>query len=219
MGNKATKKSKVPVIFDMNDQESIWSKAGVVSSRLCHNAFDCLSCSFDNSIQKKKTMGRVSTGLDTPARDYRTHGNWKRTATHERYCRHMLSGRVSFKLCVNGYDCVNCAYDQMQYDQALAEPSTRVRLTNAAGFPLPDNYYFHSGHTWARRRLARSKPQARQNSMPARSRLARPGEKFMRQPGTRQCTRPRTWAISCKTTLTRRSGINERPSPASPESF
>lgn len=51
-GNKT--KSKAPMVFDMTSNECIWSKAGVVAHRLCHNAFDCLSCSFDKAIQRKR---------------------------------------------------------------------------------------------------------------------------------------------------------------------
>ncbi len=38
-------------------------------------------------------------------------------------CRHMLTGRVLFKLCSHNYNCRDCAYDQQlyEYDQFLGE--------------------------------------------------------------------------------------------------
>jgi hypothetical protein len=37
-------------------------------------------------------------------------------------CRHMLTGRVLFKLCSHNYECKDCAYDQFlaDYDQVLS---------------------------------------------------------------------------------------------------
>ena len=147
-GNKT--KSKAPMVFDMTSNECIWSKAGVVAYRLCHNAFDCLSCSFDKAIQRKRTSGWHGDGLEQTQENYWTSENWQNTAPHKRYCRHMLTGRVPFKLCPNHYTCARCAYDQMLDDEGLAEPTTQVHMHEAAGFVVPDDYYLHPGHTWAR---------------------------------------------------------------------
>ena len=105
-GNKT--KSKAPMVFDMTSNECIWSKAGVVAHRLCHNAFDCLSCSFDKAIQRKRTRGWHEDGLEQNQENYWTSENWQNTAPHKRYCRHMLTGRVAFKLCPNHYACARC---------------------------------------------------------------------------------------------------------------
>lgn len=152
MATKTTKRGKgnVPVIFDMTKQECLWSKSGAVSPRLCHNAFDCLSCSFDKAMQRKKEYGWLAAGLDHPVGKMGLRERWLRTPPGERYCRHMLSGRVPFKLCVAHYNCNKCAYDQMLDDEVLSGPVGNVKLATVAGFEVPDNYYFHSGHTWAR---------------------------------------------------------------------
>ncbi|RJX34220.1 MAG: glycine cleavage system protein H [Desulfarculus sp.] len=147
---RAKSKGGVPVIFDMTHQQCVWSQAGVAPPRLCHNAFDCLSCSFDKAMQRKKAYGWLAGGLDHPSGGVWTKERWQQTPAGERYCRHMLSGRVPFKMCIHLYNCANCAYDQMLDDEALAEPSGTVKLTAAGGFELPPSYYFHPGHTWAR---------------------------------------------------------------------
>ncbi|MCB2190838.1 MAG: hypothetical protein KQI62_04690, partial [Deltaproteobacteria bacterium] len=152
MTTKATNKTKsrAPMVFDMTSDECIWSKAGVVAPRKCHNAFDCLSCSFDKAIQRKRVHGWYAGGLEQPMDDYWTSENWQNTAPHKRYCRHMLTGRVPFKLCPNHYNCAKCAYDQMLDDEGLAQPVDQVPLASAAGFEVPTDYYLHPGHTWAR---------------------------------------------------------------------
>lgn len=147
---RAKTKGGVPVIFDMTNRQCVWSQAGVALPRLCHNAFDCLSCSFDKAMQHKKAYGWLAGGLDHPSEGVWSKERWQRTPPGERYCRHMLSGRVPYKMCIHHYNCANCAYDQMLDDDALAAPSGTVRLAAAAGFELPTNYYFHPGHTWAR---------------------------------------------------------------------
>ena len=64
-------------------------------------------------------------------------------------CRHMLTGRVIFKLCSHNYECKDCAYDQQlyEYDQLLCEEDVDLpahiaaQVNKVAGFmvPLLDN--------------------------------------------------------------------------------
>ena len=65
-------------------------------------------------------------------------------------CHHMLSGQVSYKLCWQGYDCDTCPYDQMMEDVGLLPTSSQAQCENVAGFDVARNYYYHTGHTWAR---------------------------------------------------------------------
>ncbi|MCF8035015.1 MAG: hypothetical protein K9K66_17245 [Desulfarculaceae bacterium] len=143
-------KPKTPVVFNMSDQECLWSKAGVTAPRLCHNAFDCMSCSFDKAMQRKKALGKASAGLEQPGEEYWTRENWMATPVEQRYCRHMLTGRVPMKLCINAYNCASCAYDQMLDDELAAAAGTTTGMAEVAGFEMPPSYYYHSGHTWAR---------------------------------------------------------------------
>ena len=145
-----TGKGRLPVVFNMTDQECLWSKAGVTTPRMCHNAFDCISCSFDKAMQRRKNQGQPEAGRKAPPEAHWTRENWMATPVEERYCRHMLTGRVPFKLCINAYNCGKCAYDQMLDDEMVAQAAAPPALTEVAGFELPPDYYFHSGHTWAR---------------------------------------------------------------------
>jgi glycine cleavage system H lipoate-binding protein len=148
--NQPRGKANIPVIFDMTSQECLWSKAGAVAPRMCHNAFDCQSCSFDKAMQRKKSRGWLSAGLDQPVEEMGLRERWLQSPPGERYCRHMLSGRVLHKLCLNDYNCAKCDYDQMLSDEVLNGPVSNVKMAAVAGFNLPTNYYFHSGHMWAR---------------------------------------------------------------------
>jgi hypothetical protein len=97
-------------------------KAGVVNHKTCDNAFDCTSCPFDKVIS-----GKSSTNATAQV-------SWRevmRQPQLHRECRHMLTGRVLFKLCAHNYDCKDCAYDQQlyEYDQLLNDENL---LTQAA---------------------------------------------------------------------------------------
>jgi glycine cleavage system H lipoate-binding protein len=69
---------------------------------------------------------------------------------NQRKCRHMLSGRVTYKLCGHGYDCVKCPYDQMLEDSTVIPRLNEPAYDAASGFNVAREYYYHHGHTWAR---------------------------------------------------------------------
>jgi glycine cleavage system H lipoate-binding protein len=68
-----------------------------------------------------------------------------------RPCVHYLKKRISFKSCTNEYRCVNCEFDQYFYDEytvhAVVKP---VDLLDVQGFKIPQGYYLHHGHAWAK---------------------------------------------------------------------
>jgi glycine cleavage system H lipoate-binding protein len=147
-----TRKSKVPQVFDMGAQQCLWSAAGVAEPRLCHNAFDCLSCSFDKVMQRKKSLGWQTPGLEQPAPGIGLWNKqrWLETPREERWCRHMLSGRIAARTCAHLYECRNCEFDQILADESPPNAGENLPLVLAAGFEVPPSYYFHPGHTWAR---------------------------------------------------------------------
>ena len=69
---------------------------------------------------------------------------------NQRKCRHMLSGRVQYKLCAHGYDCMRCPYDQMLEDSVAGTRLSPPVCDSASGFNVARDYYYHHGHTWAR---------------------------------------------------------------------
>jgi glycine cleavage system H lipoate-binding protein len=144
--------SKVPRVFDMGAQQCLWSTAGVAEPRLCHNGFDCLSCTFDKAMQRKKSLGWQASGPKQPQQGVGLWNKqrWLQTPREERWCRHMLSGRIPVRTCAHLYECADCEFDQTMEDRPSPNAAEKVVLVHAAGFELPPSYYFHPGHTWAR---------------------------------------------------------------------
>ncbi len=131
--------------FQVIEDECIWSKAGMVQSRLCDNVYDCRTCPFD--IAMKKTFNADSnkprSGWANNVKDIYAHTNIP--------CRHALTGRVTAaKVCTNNYECNHCAYDQMLDDEDMAFLEEKLACTKSSGYLLADDYYYHKGHTWAR---------------------------------------------------------------------
>jgi hypothetical protein len=127
-------------VLSMVNHQCVWMKAGVVNSKTCENAFDCTSCPFDKEIS-----GKSEQKVTAPV-------SWREAMRQphlHKECRHMLTGRVLFKLCSHNYECRDCAYDQQlyEYDQLLSEEHLSapavIQVNEAPGFmaPLVDNYY------------------------------------------------------------------------------
>lgn len=140
------KKTGRPYVFGLDNDQCVWSRAGVVKPFKCINAFDCLGCSFDRKVQ---------SDFDTRSRKDRPgHVDHRmirmRMLMNQRKCRHMLSGRVTYKLCGHGYNCVKCPYDQMLEDTATLPRLSAPACDHASGFSVARDYYYHHGHTWAR---------------------------------------------------------------------
>jgi len=131
-------------VLSMADNQCIWMKAGVVNFKMCDNAFDCTSCAFDKGMTKKSAQKPTAlvSWRDVKRNDWHT----------QKECRHMLTGRVIFKVCSHNYECKNCAYDQLlyDYDKDLAVQHSAIPVNNISGFMVADGYYYHKGHSWAR---------------------------------------------------------------------
>ncbi|HOV84783.1 MAG TPA: glycine cleavage system protein H [Syntrophobacteraceae bacterium] len=129
-------------VFSTEDRQCVWMKAGVVNYKLCDQAFDCLHCPFDKAMSRTKVRkpGAVSS--------------WRRAMRTKPYkekeCRHMLTGRVQYHFCSNGYRCNVCEYDQYLDEADLAEAMGTIHTSKIAGFTVAHNYYYHRGHGWAR---------------------------------------------------------------------
>lgn len=135
------RRPKVGVLAS-EENHCVWMKAGVVNLKLCNNAYDCLSCAFDKAMMRsaRREEGKITS--------------WRKAMSEKPYsekeCRHMLTGRVQYHLCSNGYRCNVCEFDQSLDEADLAMIRGRVYLHSEAGFLAADNYYYHRGHTWAR---------------------------------------------------------------------
>jgi glycine cleavage system H lipoate-binding protein len=146
MAKQETRNMARPNVFGLANDQCVWSRAGVVKPVKCMNAFDCLGCAFDQKVQADfEAREQQNRGAAFDPRNVRL-----RMLMNQRKCRHMLSGRVTYKLCGHGYNCVKCPYDQMIEDTAFVPSLNAPACDNAAGFDVARDYYYHHGHTWAR---------------------------------------------------------------------
>ncbi|MCF8061330.1 MAG: glycine cleavage system protein H [Deltaproteobacteria bacterium] len=145
---KAARGVQQAVVYDMTGNLCVWSRAGVIKPTACMDAYDCLSCPLDRKLKQDIAEGRLKHGRALAG--WQVSKDLPHRSTEQKKCRHMLSGRVSVKYCVNDYDCEHCAYHRMIEDAGTAEPLSRVEQTLVSGFALARNYYYHEGHTWAR---------------------------------------------------------------------
>ena len=121
--------------------ENVWRKAAAVNFITGEDAFACTSCAFDKGASRK------------PVQKPTALVSWREVMRNQPYlhkeCRHMLTGRVIFKLCSHNYECKDCAYDQQlyEYDQLLCAEDVDLpahvatQVSKVAGFmvPLLDN--------------------------------------------------------------------------------
>ncbi len=150
----ATKKSKIKGLKIAQD-ECIWMKAGVLNFKLCDQNYDCINCSFDKSMAKIVSENRqrrgAGLGLKTKKdriKSWREHFN--ELDAGQRQCRHMLSGRVAYKICPNAFQCHKCEFDELIENEVTAlDPISPVTLTSMSGFSLAEGHYYHRGHGWA----------------------------------------------------------------------
>jgi glycine cleavage system H lipoate-binding protein len=138
-----SKRRGQPVVFSMPNEECIWSKAGVIESTACTNAFDCLGCSIEKGVQatleeKSAACGQAESGTRNMSW-FMSHGK----------CRHVLSGRISYGLC-SSKSCANCSVEQMIEDSSDLPGPKRTHRASESGYHMARNYYYHRGHTWAR---------------------------------------------------------------------
>lgn len=130
--------------FHIFEKECIWMKAGIVTFKICNNAFDCIACPFDKAMQK--AMDRTSERKGK----YSRWGERLRDGGR-RPCRHSLSGRIEApKICPMNYECYHCQFDQMLDEVQLAQPEGRPSCRTISGFGLAEGYYLHRGHGWAK---------------------------------------------------------------------
>jgi glycine cleavage system H lipoate-binding protein len=145
MKTKGEQQGQGVQVLSMTENQCVWMKAGVVNFKICENAFDCTSCAFDKGMSRKSVQ--KPTALVS----------WREVMRNQpdKECRHMLTGRVQFKLCSHNYECKDCAYDQLLYDYDLLLdgedlPAHAAQVNKVAGFMVADGYYYHKGHSWAR---------------------------------------------------------------------
>ena len=136
------KQAGQPVVFSMPNEECIWSKAGVIASTECVNAFDCPGCSLEKSVRAafKKPESSAKT-------EFATRGMGLSMPMGK--CRHVLSGRFSYGQCSHN-SCVSCPVEQTIEDSVHLPIHKPTNHATVSGFDIARNYYYHQSHTWAR---------------------------------------------------------------------
>lgn len=144
MESKEGTRKNQPVVFSMENDLCVWSRAGVLKPSKCVNAFDCLGCIIDKGVLASYENKRRDLDLkDTlPPRMALMMRKGK--------CRHMLSGRISYGSCSYGWDCGRCPFDQMIEDTGYLPNYRKPVIEKTSGFDVARNYYYYEGHTWAR---------------------------------------------------------------------
>ena len=119
----------------------IWMQAGVVEFKSCNNYYDCTSCKYDLGMKMKVDKGQQISWQDA----------MRRRPGLERVCRHSLTNRIAKRACAYDYQCSGCDFDQFFEDVWSSKTGDRLlNFMNIKGINVPENHYFHNGHTWAR---------------------------------------------------------------------
>ncbi|MDH3573306.1 MAG: glycine cleavage system protein H [Desulfobacteraceae bacterium] len=134
----------------------LWMQAGVVHRKFCDIDYDCSPCRFDRimrqaAIQNKKLKEEGKTPKGKKAEIVFWKDRLKELPTNQRPCLHHMKGRIDFRACTHEYRCGNCEFDQYFQDQYTVHAFVRpVDFLDVEGFKIPQGYYLHQGHCWAK---------------------------------------------------------------------
>lgn len=139
------------------DSPCIWEQAGVVPRKVCHRDYDCTTCGFDRALgraaqrNEKDRAGGAAPGRGKAGQIVSWKERFLREPAWRRPCIHHLKGRIPFRGCPKEYHCHNCDFDQFFADHfktyAVVTP---IAYAEASGIRIPQGYYLHPGHLWAK---------------------------------------------------------------------
>lgn len=119
----------------------LWMQAGVVEFKNCNNFYDCTTCKYDLGMLKRVEKNQQICWQDA----------MRKRPSLERICRHSLTNRIDKRVCAYDYECSVCDFDQFFEDTWTTKTRTMPNeVQSVRGFQIPEGYYFHNGHTWAR---------------------------------------------------------------------
>ena len=134
----------------------IWMKAGVVDMKICNEGFDCMRCKYDQTMSRLARQNvAIMAGGGTPAGRKGSIIPWQDAMRAKppqlRMCRHTMNGRIENRHCAHNYDCHDCDFDQMFEDAwEIRVPIVLEEVPQIRGYQVPEGYYYHSGHAWAK---------------------------------------------------------------------
>jgi glycine cleavage system H lipoate-binding protein len=152
---KTSEKRESMKIVPPGKKKCVWMEAGVVSYKLCDNNFDCSTCSYDHAMLDKVARHKAAAvAQPIPAAPEKFNETWvdrmMQLPANRRKCRYMITGEVGRKICPNAYDCGTCSFDQMMHERLQTEILPVHARSEAGGFELAEDFYYHEGHTWAK---------------------------------------------------------------------
>ncbi len=148
--------SQIKSHYKTKPHHCIWMKSGVVHRKLCKNDFHCSACRFDIAMRRVADENRKLTMQGTLPKGSRGKivfwkQRLKELPTWKQPCLHHLKGRIDFRTCTNEYKCSDCEFDQYFQDQFIVHTVVKkVDILDIKGFKVPQGYYIHKGHTWAK---------------------------------------------------------------------
>ena len=134
----------------------IWVQTGIVGRKICEIDYACKECRFERAMRRiaRKNASKTKSGQTVQGKTGKIiawEEKMKALPPSQRPCIHHPKQRIGFKACTNDYRCGRCEFDQYFYDEyrvhAVVKP---VDILEVEGFKVPQGYYLHRGHTWAR---------------------------------------------------------------------
>ena len=134
----------------------LWMQAGVVAKKTCKSNYQCGTCPFDRALR-----GAAEANIRLKQKGAHPKGKrckvvfWKdklkALPPWKQPCCHSMKGKIDFRACTHRYHCTDCEFDQYFDDQHQVHAVvTPVDTMEIEGFKIPQGYYFHKGHTWAK---------------------------------------------------------------------
>jgi glycine cleavage system H lipoate-binding protein len=134
----------------------IWMQAGVVRRKFCRTDYQCAACRYDAVLHRlaEENRGRGEQ-VAFPAGKKSKVVSWKDKLNErppwKRPCLHYMKGRIEYRACTNEYRCSDCEFDQFFFDQFSVHAAVQpIDLIDIEGFKIPQGFYLHRGHTWAK---------------------------------------------------------------------
>jgi glycine cleavage system H lipoate-binding protein len=156
MGKRMMKSIRLENRMSQAGRPCIWVQTGIVRRKNCEIDYACKECRFERALRRvaRKNASRIKSGQAVQGKSGRIvawEEKMKALPPSKRPCIHHLKQRIDFRACTNDYRCGSCEFDQYFYDEyrvhAVVKP---IDILEVEGFKVPQGYYLHRGHTWAR---------------------------------------------------------------------
>ena len=141
---------------EAEESPCVWMQAGLIRKKTCETDYQCTDCSLDAAMYSIASENRRLKN-----RGFKGRGNrekiipWKEKMRtfpiSKRPCVHHMKRRIGYRTCTNNYKCGECEFDQCFEDQYTVNAKvTPMDVLEVEGIRIPQGYYFHRGHTWAK---------------------------------------------------------------------